>query len=184
MKTTLLRLWVAVVILMTLTSRSTVEGQLIRKPSDLDPFNRNGTVRKAGGDFDNGRLDQMSRTPRAGRDYTKIYLKNNTSKTIWAAVRFTPFTWSDGTTSELKSLDTQGSAWSTKAWYKLSPGQSVHVGNTNNAYVYTYAEGGGSNWSGKHYVDVRDGERTRRLGFSTRMIGVGPPESQTFSFGE
>jgi hypothetical protein len=152
--------------------------QLIKDLSDLDPFNKNSGIRQGGRDLDNARLDQMSRTPRAGRDYTKLYFKNNTDRRIYLAVRFLPFAWSDGTTSE---LSLRGSSWETRAWYNLAPGQKVHVGNTKNVYVYYYAQGDGLEWAGKHNVRVRDGNRTRLLGFRTDTIGIGTPETWTFN---
>jgi hypothetical protein len=117
-------------------------------------------------------------TRRAGRDYTKLYFKNTSSQPIFVAVRFKPF-YVAGNTSELKSLDAQGDGWETKAWFQLAPGETKHVGNTNNLYVYYYAEGGGRDWKGDLMVNVRDGSRTRRLGFRTTMIGIDTPEGHT-----
>lgn len=163
------------------------------KLSDFDPTNKNsginkvtgnaGTkvlngVKKTGRDFDSARLDMMDRNPRAGRDYTKLYFKNSSNQTLYVAVRFMPFSVSNGE-SELKSLDAQGNGWETKAWFKLSPGETKHVGNTNNMYVYYYAEGGGLDWKGQHFVSVRDGNRTRSIGMRSTMVGIDTPEGHT-----
>src|SRR5687768_9715080 len=64
--------------------------------SDLDPTNKDSIIREQGRQIDKHRLDAMSRTPRAGRDYTELYFKNSTRETIWVALRTIPFEWSDG----------------------------------------------------------------------------------------
>jgi hypothetical protein len=146
--------------------------------SDLDPTNPNGGLRKELRDLDKARLDAMSRTPRAGRDYTKLYMKNDTRERISAALRVIPFEYSDGTTSDLKEY-TGGSPWSTLSWYELNPGQKIHVANTNNIIVYTYAKSSsGKVWSGSHGVRVGNNV----LQFSQRYIGIGVPEDWTINF--
>ncbi len=145
--------------------------------SDLDPTNPNGGLRRELRKLDKDRLDAMSRTPRAGRDYTKIYLKNNSRERISVALRVIPFEYSDGT-SELKEF-IPGSPWRTLAWYNLSPGERTHVTNTSNTILYTYAKASsGKVWRGSHRVNL--GRET--LEFAERRVGIDVPEEWTFAF--
>jgi hypothetical protein len=151
------------------------------RPSDFDPFNRNSGINQVGRDIDKARLDQMSRTPRAGRDYTRLFIKNGTNARVSVAVRLMPFQWSDGRTSTLQFYE-PGSQWSTQAWYILAPGESVYVGNTNNLYYYIYAESNDRRvWNGQHYLNVSDGGSVRNLGFRQEILGIGTPETWTLT---
>ena len=150
--------------------------------SDFDPTNKNSELRRQGRNFDRERLKSMSRTPRPGRDYTKVYLRNRSSKTIWAAIRYVPFEWSDGTTSELKSVNS--SPFETRAWFRLSPGQRKHIANTKNIYFYVYAKNSsGKQWSGDKYRTVYDNGQPRRVGFKTFYINAPYAEEHNINFG-
>lgn len=73
----------------------------------------------------------------------KIYIKNNTRKTIWVAFRYKDYSSGNG-------------YWKTKAWYKIKPRKEIYVAKTANRYIYTYAEtkvnafGNFWYWGGSH----------------------------------
>jgi hypothetical protein len=149
--------------------------------SDLDPTNPNGGLRKELRNLDDARLDLMSRDPRAGRDYTKVYVKNETREPIAVALRAIPLRVSRGE-SELKEF-VHGSPWQNLLWYNLGPGQRLHVVNTNNTILYTYAKSqSGKEWAGSHHVDMGKSHNPRYLGFREQRIGIDVPEEWTFPF--
>ncbi len=152
--------------------------------SDLDPGNSDSAIRQDLRNLDRSILDAISNGPRAGRDYTKVYLQNHTSETIWAAVRVIPFEVSDGRTSETKEYTSNSSSpWRTMGWYKLAPGERSHIVNTNNVIVYTYAKTqSGRRWAGTHPVDIRNNNSSETLMFSKRYVGLSVPHEHTFGF--
>ena len=153
--------------------------QWIKKPSDLDPFNRNGSVNKTARQFDQERLREMSRSPRPGRDYTKVYLKNEAGRTIWVATLHQPYQFPSNA-SELKYYDPSADGWSQQAWYRLAPGQRVHVAYTNNINFYTYAKDNkGGTWSGRNIYRIVGG---RSLGFSKKLINAPYTVEHTIRF--
>ncbi len=136
-------------------------------------------IDRAGRQFDSARLDIMDHNPRAGRDYTKIFVRNNTGRRIWAAVHWIPF--HDPRSSTLSGI---GSQWSTKAWISLAPGETVHAGNTSNTFVYFYATDKRTEWGNVKglLLHLRFGNSTRDCRFYTAMILRN--ERYTFSFPE
>jgi len=158
-----------------------------RDVSTLDPFKGGGDVNplvnkadRAAVDCDRERLKAMSRDPRPGRDYTEIYIKNNTTQTVSVAVDVLPFQCVPGNGTVISDPDDAG--WRVQAWYNLAPGERAHVANTANGIVYFYAEGKGLKWDGKAVCkDVRDGAKARRLGFFQETF-IGMPEEWTMTF--
>lgn len=123
----------------------------------------------------------MSRGPRAGRDYTKVYLRNDTSEKISVAMRVIPFEVADGN-SEVQEF-VEGSPWRTLKWFNLSPGERSHVANTNNTFVYTYAKSpSGKEWVGSHRRNIGSPSRPEYVRFSERRVSIDVPEEWTFSF--
>jgi hypothetical protein len=127
----------------------------------------------------------MSRSPRAGRDYTKIYLKNETNELISVAIHVIEFEVRDGNLTYID--DPSASPWTTKKWYKLKPGERAHVVDTNNGIAYTYAKSdSGKEWSGSHRVNVGTSSNPNYLEFKQRYVGppvkVDVPEEWTYSF--
>jgi hypothetical protein len=171
---------VAATLTALLLASTTAQAQLPRfdRPSDFDPFNRNSGINQLGRQIDQARLDAMSRTPRAGRDYTRLHVRNDSAVTIWVAVRFMPFRYDDGRTSNLEFVGSQP-AWITRAWFKLAPGQDAYVGDTNNLiyYVYAKSDDGRRVWSGNHPVNVSG--QHGQLGFRQEYIGIGTPADWT-----
>ena len=149
--------------------------------SDIDPTNPNGGLRKELRNLDKARLDARSRTPRAGRDYTKVYLKNDSNETISVAMRVIPFEVADGTSTLAEFIP--GSPWRTLAWYKLSPGKRIDVVKTNNTILYTYAKSeAGTEWKGSHRVNLGKQDRPNYVQFNEKRIGIDVPEEWTFAF--
>lgn len=164
------------------TAAGTASAQLIKKPEDLNPFKSDSGLNQGLRDLDKGRLDMMSRDPRPGRDYTKIYIKNETPGVISVAVHYLPFQ-NAGDTSGLKDYS-GGSGFVTKAWFNLKPGEQIHVANTANRNVYAYAEDRGGVWGGdeKTRVNVRDGGNTRSLNFFLHNTGAEIQEESVIRF--
>lgn len=150
--------------------------------SDLDPTNRNSGIRQAGRNFDRERLKMMSRSPRPGRDYTKVHVRNGTSDTIWVAVRYVPFDFpSNDSTLAVYEPDQDG-PFDTHAWFKLSSGERKHLANTANVHFYVYAENArGRRWSGSHKRPVSDNGRRRTIGFGKQWINAPHAESHTIN---
>ena len=133
-----------------------------------------GNAAKALRNFDQHRLDVMSPSPRSGRDYTKVYVRNRSRDTIWVAIRYEPYQTPG--TSKLAVIDEDG-PFDTHAWYKLTPGARKHLANTPNFRVYVYAESQtGRSWGGSHRRRV--GNRT--LGFALQPY-VGNPREYTIN---
>jgi hypothetical protein len=144
--------------------------------SDLDPFNGQGGVNQSLKEFDQARLNAMAPGYRAGRDFSKVFIKNNTKEEISVAALAIPF---EVNATDLGPSD---SPFQVLAWYNLKPGERVHIANTNNTYVYFYAQSRTGTWGGKAtYRDVRDGAKTRRLGFQQQAI-IDMPEEWTMNF--
>lgn len=178
-----LRLFVASTLLWFAPSLTLAQGFRIPEVdiSDLDPTNLDGGIRKELRNLDKARLDAMSRSPRAGRDYTKIYLKNETNEPISVAIRVILFEVRDGNLTYID--DPSASPWTTKKWYKLNPGERAHVADTNNTIVYTYAKSdSGKEWAGSHRVNVGTSSKPNYLEFTQRYVGIDVPEEWTFSF--
>lgn len=131
-------------------------------------------------DFDQERLRHMSNSPRPGRDYTKVYIRNKTNDPVWVAVRYHPFEFSDGTTSELKSIDNDG-PFDTHAWFKLRPGEKRHLANTANSHFYYYAQSDTGTWDGDNFKPVRFGSQTKNVGFKLKMIRAKYEENYTLN---
>jgi len=73
--------------------------------------------------------------------HTRVFIKNGCGRVIRVAVYFQP------ETEEKK-------AWQVGGWFSLDPGQRKHAVNTQNRFVYFYAElvsGDRYFWSGKFY---------------------------------
>lgn len=139
------------------------QGALNNGLANLDPTNPNGTVNQALQNLDQARLNQMSPSPRAGRDFTRLHIKNSTNRVLHAAVRFIPY--SDPNNSQLSGMVGSG-GFQTRAWFTLQPGQDVYIGNTANDIFYTYAQDDfGGQWAGNDFQWVRDGNRNRSIGF-------------------
>jgi hypothetical protein len=54
----------------------------------------------------------------------------------------------------------QGSgSWETEGWWVITPGNTVHVANTCNRYLYFYAEAvNGEYWAGNYDFEISEGE--------------------------
>lgn len=109
------------------------------KLSDLDPTNRQGGLNKSLRDLDQERLKHMSKDPRPGRDFTKIYVKNESNFPIFVAVLYRPY--HDSRTSRIGPFE-GGDGYSVMGWYRLNPGERKYLGNsTAGGSVGFYAEG-------------------------------------------
>ena len=159
---------------------------LPKRPEDLNPWHPGGTVNKSLNEFDQRRLDEMSFAPRAGRDFTRLHLHNNSRKTIHAAVRYVVYRRpSTGDQSTLSSSNAGGGGadYTTQAWYTLRPGESAYVGDTSNNYFYTFAKDDfGGQWSGHHNVALRDGNRSPTVGFEEHIFMAGSNADWTQNF--
>lgn len=64
----------------------------------------------------------------------QVHFRNFSGQTVWSAVRYKE----------------PSGTWVTKGWFKLAPGESRHVVNTANSYVYARANSSGSRrvWGG------------------------------------
>ena len=132
------------------------------------------TIDQTARDVDQARLRQMSAAPRPGRDYTKLYVKNDSPGRVSVALRVDQYAWSSTPTSELKSVNSGNSSpFTTLAWYNLAPGERAHVANTNNMNDYFYATGNGRTWAGDYRQQVVDGGRTKVVGFRHMLINAG-----------
>ncbi|QEH31608.1 hypothetical protein OJF2_00730 [Aquisphaera giovannonii] len=141
---------------------SLLGGAVARGQSVLDQvsdFGREaaGAVGDAGARLDKERLKIMSPTPRPGRDYTKVYLHNQTNRKVFAAILYVHFETSG------QSLSTVGGGddWTPLQWFALNPNERVHVANTRNANVYYYAKDGAREWAGDLARQVRDGSELK-----------------------
>jgi len=147
---------------------------------DLDPTNKNSKLRQTGRDIDRERLKVMSNAPRPGRDYTKVYVRNNTREKLWVAIRYVPFEWNAGNESTLAVYepDTDG-PFDTFAWFELAPGERAHLANTANLNFYFYAENQGRSrvWAGTHNRPV-DG---RSIGFKINLLMAPQREEHTIN---
>ncbi len=142
---------------------------------DLDPFNKNAGVNKSLREFDKERLNKMAGGSRAGRDYTKNYVKNESSSPIWVAGIDIPFDVAKG--NESKITDPTESPFHVHAWYKLDPDETKHVSNTSNRNVYVYAQNNkGSVWEGKTKHIVKDDGKDRVVGFNKHTFEKMPEE--------
>ena len=148
-------------------------------PSDLDPFKRGSDANNALNNLDQQRLNAMSPDPRPGRDYTKVFIKNNTQQTISVAVDLMPFTPPNVTVIS----DPGDNGFRLQAWYNLAPGATAYVGDTSNTFIYFYGQGPNMQWAGKTiYKNVRDGAKTRQIGmFQEAIIGMPPEYTMEFN---
>lgn len=150
--------------------------------SNLDPFKGGSATNQALNNFDQQRLQAMSQSPRPGRDYTKLFIKNGTDRRISVALRVDTYSPPDnGNTSHLSSGNGGTTPFDTYAWYNLNPGQEQFIANTANINVYFYAEGGGRFWRGDHRVTVYDGGKQRNLGMLHEFIVAPTNESWTIN---
>ncbi len=147
---------------------------------DLNPLNPDAGVNKALREFDKERLNTMSPGFRPGRNFTKVYIKNNSPNPIWVAVIDIPFDVHLG--NESRITDPNEELWHVHAWYKLEPGERKHVTNTDNRNVYFYAQNNrGQFWRGETRHYVRDGGKIRMVGFLKESF-QGVPEEYTMNF--
>lgn len=162
------------------TCAQTASAQLIRRPRDLDPFNRNGSLNQSMNRLEQERLRRMSQSPRPGRDYTKVFVQNKTNRPIWVAIHYIPY-YGPTNTSDLKVTS---SSWSTKGWYRVNPGSKIYVAKTANRYVYTHAnDSRGARWSGSLRRTVVDPSGNRQtVGFGMSQFNAGRLVSYTINF--
>jgi hypothetical protein len=135
-----------------------------------------GSLDKLGRDIDKKRLDIMSRTPRPGRDYTKVYVYNRTDKPVSVAVMYLDFDVSGQSLS--RTGGSSNDSWAIGAWFNLGPGDKAHVANTNNRNFYYYAFGGGREWAGDVTRTLQDGGKPRTVGFRMTPLVTQLEESE------
>jgi hypothetical protein len=137
-------------------------------------------VKGAAADLDDKRLDMMSNSPRAGRDYTKIYVRNNSGETLWVALRFEPFRSSSGESRLAQSTPDTDGPFETAGWFKFEPGERAHLASTNNNTFYYYAENKDRSikWAGTHNRVVKG----RSIGFKKDQI-IGDIREYTLNLG-
>lgn len=73
--------------------------------------------------------------------FSKVFVKNNCRLPIYVAIRF------------LGGKD-EPEHWQTRGWFSLNAGQSKHIADTHNRYIYFYAETRLQNkiyWGGKNF---------------------------------
>ncbi len=158
------------------SSRQLGMGGVRQLGRDLDrtvnPVRGDSDVRQLGRDFDRERLNATAPGFRAGRDYTKIHIRNDTAHTIAVAIMMVEFQVNRGE-SRLSYYDPDPDApWSKKYWILLAPGQTAYVGNTNVTTFYYYAvrSGGGAEWRGSDVVRVlQNAGKPMTVGF--RRVG-------------
>ena len=147
---------------------------------DLNPFNPGSESSKSLREFDKARLNAMAPGFRAGRDYTKVYVKNETKDTIWVAIIDIPFVVVQGNATIID--DPQTSPWHVHAWYQLAPNERKHVSNTSNRNVYVYAQNNrGITWTGKTRHEVPDNGKRRLVDFRQESF-TDTPEEYAISF--
>lgn len=112
--------------------------------------------------------------PLPGRDFTRIHVRNNTSRKIYVAARLFPFSSTPPSeTSHLSGPGGSGSEFQTYAWYELFPNQEAYVGNTNDHNIYTFAHDEfGNQWAGNDFHVVYEGGQPRSIGFRWQMFGL------------
>ena len=149
---------------------------------DLNPLNPCAGANKALREFDKKRLNKMAPGFRAGRDYTKVYIRNKSKTPIWVAIIDIPFVIHQGNETTIDDPSPDNSPFRVHAWYKLDPNERQHVSNTSNRNVYFYAQNNmGRFWQGKVTHAVPDGDKTRYVGFVKESFDK-TPEEHTINF--
>lgn len=154
-----------------------VESTLRQGGRDIDrtvnPVRGDSDVRRVGRDFDRARLDATAGGFRAGRDYTKLHVKNDTAHTVAVALMIDQFRVA-GSESTLAYYEHNPDApFTQKYWVLIAPGQTAYVGDTANVRFYFYAvrSGGGQVWEGTSaYRTLRNGSGSMHVGFCEVMF--------------
>lgn len=124
--------------------------------------------------FDEARQDAMSLDHRAGRDFTKLYIHNETNRTLWVAIRYY------NSLTDRNATYLERPTWHTNGWWKLNPGEKVHAANADGSYYYvSVLEDRGDYWSGEIQRENPRGRGTvpyRAFNFGDRIV-----ESHTLS---
>lgn len=101
-------------------------------------------------------------------DYYRVFIKNNGNRTIRVAISYKPLPCND--CSYVGGH--RPPAWNDRGWWTLSPGGQAYIADTQNRYVYFYAEtvsGPRLVWSGDNCNNVVRGRRLCM--FQTNMGG-------------
>jgi hypothetical protein len=107
--------------------------------------------------------------PKAGRDFTRIVIKNNSSRSMRVAVDFTPFS-ANGQTGRV-----------TKTWYQMDPGGQIYIGDTNVRWFAFYAESLDQSvtWGGDTMITVPRDDGSQSVGF--RVVDTGSQRLDTWT---
>jgi hypothetical protein len=160
-------------ILFSLTATASAQGLGGLTNGSIDPFNKNN---KLGGSFSRPKPNPGSTSweaapvgPQAGRDFTRIVIKNNSSRSMRVAVDFTPFS-ANGQTGRV-----------TKTWYQMDPGGQIYVGDTNVQWFAFYAESLDQSvtWGGDTMITVPRDTGSQSVGF--RVVDTGSQRQATWA---
>ncbi len=116
----------------------------------VDPTNKNSLVREHYRRIDQDRLNVMTPLtpikipqlrPQPGRDYTRIYLRNATSRRLKVSIHFY-------NNLSKKISGYEADFWSDNGYLTLNPGQTIHAANATSRNFYVSVYDNGRFWDG------------------------------------